>query len=51
MSKKKKRKQVAQSKGKYSSDKSGIKRVLMGSVAQNVIGNAPCPILVVPSLD
>jgi nucleotide-binding universal stress UspA family protein len=31
--------------------KSGIKRVLMGSVAQNVIGNAPCPVLVVPSLD
>jgi hypothetical protein len=28
--------------------RSGIKRVLMGSVAQNVIGQAPCPVLVVP---
>ena len=28
--------------------RSGIKKVLMGSVAQNVIGNAPCPVLVVP---
>jgi len=27
---------------------SGIKRVLMGSVAQKVIGYAPCPVMVVP---
>ena len=26
----------------------GLKRVLMGSVAQKVIGHAPCPIMVVP---
>ena len=31
--------------------KSGIKRVLMGSVAQNVIGQAPCPVLVVPNVE
>ncbi len=31
--------------------RSGIKRVLMGSVAQNVIGHAPCPVLVVPSVE
>ena len=31
--------------------KSGIKRVLMGSVAQNVIGHAPCPVLVVPNVE
>ena len=30
--------------------RSGIKRVLMGSVAQNVIAHAPCPVLVVPSV-
>ncbi len=30
--------------------RTGIKRVLMGSVAQNVIGHAPCPVLVVPSI-
>jgi hypothetical protein len=28
--------------------RSGLKRMLMGSVAQNVIGHAPCPVLVVP---
>jgi nucleotide-binding universal stress UspA family protein len=28
--------------------RSGIRRVLMGSVARNVIGHAPCPVLVVP---
>ena len=31
--------------------KSGIKRVLMGSVAQNVLGQAPCPVLVVPNVE
>ena len=31
--------------------RSGIKRVLLGSVAQNVIGHAPCPVLVVPNVD
>ncbi len=31
--------------------RTGIKRVLMGSVAQNVIGHAPCPVLVVPSVE
>ena len=31
--------------------RSGIKRVLMGSVAQNVIGHAPCPVMVVPSVE
>ena len=30
--------------------RSGIKRVLLGSVAQNVIGHAPCPVLVVPDV-
>jgi nucleotide-binding universal stress UspA family protein len=30
--------------------RSGVKRILMGSVAQNVIGNAPCPVLVVPNV-
>ena len=30
--------------------RSGIKRVLLGSVAQNVIGHAPCPVMVVPSV-
>ncbi len=28
--------------------RSGLKRVLLGSVAQNVIGHSPCPVLVVP---
>jgi len=28
--------------------RTGIKRILMGSVAQNVIGHAPCSVLVVP---
>lgn len=31
--------------------RSGIKRLLMGSVAQNVIGYAPCPVLVIPSVE
>ena len=31
--------------------RTGIKRVLMGSVAQNVIGHAPCPVLVIPSVE
>jgi len=31
--------------------RSGIKRILLGSVAQNVIGHAPCPVLVVPSVE
>lgn len=31
--------------------RSGIKRILLGSVAQNVIGHAPCPVLVVPHVD
>ena len=30
--------------------RTGIKRLLMGSVAQNVIGHAPCPVLVVPTV-
>jgi nucleotide-binding universal stress UspA family protein len=30
--------------------RSGFKRVLLGSVAQNVIGHAPCPVLVVPNV-
>lgn len=30
--------------------RTGLKRVLMGSVAQKVIGHAPCPVLVVPTL-
>jgi nucleotide-binding universal stress UspA family protein len=29
----------------------GLKRVLMGSVAQNVIANAPCPVMVVPTVE
>ena len=29
--------------------RSGFSRVLLGSVAQNVIGNAPCPVIVVPN--
>ena len=29
--------------------RSGLKRILMGSVAQNVIGHAPCPVIVVPA--
>jgi nucleotide-binding universal stress UspA family protein len=28
--------------------RSGIERVLIGSVAQNVLAHAPCPVLVVP---
>jgi len=31
--------------------RSGIRRVLLGSVAQNVIGHAPCPVLVVPNTE
>ncbi len=31
--------------------RSGFKRVLLGSVAQNVIGHAPCPVLVVPNVE
>jgi len=31
--------------------RTGIKRVLMGSVAQNVIGHAPCPVLVIPYVE
>jgi nucleotide-binding universal stress UspA family protein len=30
--------------------RTGLKRVLIGSVAQKVIGHAPCPVLVVPTL-
>lgn len=30
--------------------RTGLKRVLLGSVAQNVIGGAKCPVLVVPTL-
>ena len=30
--------------------KSGLKNILIGSVAQKVIGLAPCPVLVVPTL-
>lgn len=30
--------------------RTGIKRILMGSVAQSVIGHAPCPVLVVPNV-
>jgi nucleotide-binding universal stress UspA family protein len=30
--------------------KSGVRGLLLGSVAQRVIGNAPCPVLVVPDL-
>ena len=29
--------------------KSGLERVLLGSVAQNVIAHAPCPVMVVPA--
>ena len=29
--------------------RSGLKRVLLGSVAQNVIDHAPCPVMVVPT--
>ena len=31
--------------------RSGLKRVLLGSVAQNVLGHAPCPVLVVPDAE
>ena len=31
--------------------RTGLERVFMGSVAQSVIGNAPCPVLVVPSVE
>ena len=30
--------------------RTGIERVIMGSVAQNVIGASPCPVLVVPAM-
>ena len=30
--------------------KTGLKRLLIGSVAQKVVGYAPCPVLVVPTL-
>ncbi|MBW2172341.1 MAG: universal stress protein [Deltaproteobacteria bacterium] len=29
--------------------KSALQRVLMGSVAERVIGHAPCPVMVIPS--
>jgi nucleotide-binding universal stress UspA family protein len=29
--------------------RTGLKRVLLGSVAQNVIAHAPCPVMVVPT--
>ncbi|MBT8368244.1 MAG: universal stress protein [Deltaproteobacteria bacterium] len=29
--------------------RSGLKRILLGSVAQNVIAHAPCPVMVVPT--
>ncbi|MCG8618699.1 MAG: universal stress protein [Desulfobacterales bacterium] len=29
--------------------RSGLERILMGSTAQNVIGHAPCPVIVVPN--
>ena len=29
--------------------KRGLERILLGSTAQNVIGNSPCPVLVVPN--
>lgn len=31
--------------------RSGIKRVLLGSVAQSVIGHSPCPVLVIPNVE
>ena len=31
--------------------RSGLKRILLGSVAQNVIGHAPCPVIVVPAAE
>ncbi len=31
--------------------RTGLKRVLMGSVAQNVIAHAPCPVMVIPTLE
>ena len=30
--------------------RTGFKKYLLGSVAQNVLGNAPCPVLVIPAL-
>ena len=30
--------------------RTGLRRMLLGSVAQRVIGHAPCPVLVVPTL-
>jgi nucleotide-binding universal stress UspA family protein len=30
--------------------KSGLSRFLIGSVAQNVLAHAPCPVLVVPAM-
>ena len=29
--------------------RTGLERILMGSTAQNVIGHAPCPVIVVPN--
>ena len=31
--------------------RTGFERILLGSVAQNVIGHAPCPVLVVPNVE
>ncbi len=30
--------------------RTGLERILLGSTAQNVIGNAPCPVIVVPNV-
>jgi nucleotide-binding universal stress UspA family protein len=29
--------------------RTGLKKLLMGSVAERVIGHAPCPVMVIPS--